>query len=153
MGYCEPYKGSIKFCNTSAVDYVFITSTLQSQDEISELIQNSSAHFKTIADLYCQKQIQQMICNYYLMPCDTENLELYSASMSPEDCFSVQSACSLAWTFMQLEFSKLTSFINCSDIGVLLHPMSNCCIGEHFSSPSTHNKAGAFDTIQNNTIK
>ena len=66
FGFCEPYTGNIEFCNTvlvASVDYVFVISTLESQDAIAELIENTTTHIVTSSDLYCREQIQRIICN------------------------------------------------------------------------------------------
>ena len=140
FGFCEPYKGNIEFCNTvlvASVDYVFVISTLESQDAIAELIENTTTHIVTSSDLYCREQMQRIICNYYLMPCDGRNTELSPTSICPAECLAVQSACPQSWMLMQTQLSKYASCINCSDTAALLHPLPNCCTGVGISLPST----------------
>lgn len=132
FGVCEPYNGTVEFCNgvlSTGLDYVFITKDHQSQENISRfLLENIPQDLLLAQDItdYCSNQISRVLCNYYLIPCSNESLELPPTSICPEECSVVQEICFSSWRALELGLNDY-SFINCSDTTRLISPLSSCC--------------------------
>jgi len=61
---CEPYRGGVEVCNDvlSDVDYVFITESHGSQENISHFLETNIPH--------------SLLTDVYLIPCGSEGSEL-----------------------------------------------------------------------------
>ena len=117
FGICEPYEGIIDICNdifSAGVDYVFITKGLESQRRISEFLNASIPRSLSIKSDYCRTEIKKIICNYYFVPCGSENSELPPTSICPEECSLVEEACPSAWESLTLGLRDY-GFIDCND--------------------------------------
>ena len=130
---CEPYQGEVEVCNNVlrvGVDHVFVLKSFGSQKYISEFLQVKIPRLLSfVSNDYCHKLINKTVCNYYLMPCGSEDHEFPPSSICHEECFAVQSACPVPWETMRLGLS-----IDCSDTSALLFPLPNCCTGVGISS-------------------
>ena len=125
-------------CNdvlSAGVDYVFISKSYGSQENISQFLEFNTPH-SLLTDGYCRKQVYQIICNYYLSPCGSEGSELSPSSICPEECAVVENACPLEWDAMKVCF-KDYGFIDCNDTSAVLFPLPNCCTGVGVQEPVT----------------
>ena len=130
FGVCEPYKGGIEVCDgvfTEEEDYVFITTTHGSQNNISTFLEENilTAHILDNGGIICRDLIYRIICNYYLSPCGTK---IPPYSICPEYCSAVQMKCPVAWEAAKLGL-KGYNFISCDDPSAFLFPLPNCCTG------------------------
>ena len=126
---CESYRGGIEICNDvlSDMDYVFITKSHGSQENISHFLETNIPHF-LLTDDNCRELVFQLICHYYLIPCGSEGSELPPSSICREECSMVESTCPSAWEALRLGLEDY-KFINCDDTSALLYPLPNCCTG------------------------
>ena len=129
FGMCEPYKGGVEVCNDvlSDVDYVFITKSHGSQENISHFLETNIPH-SLLTDDNCREMMFQLICHYYLIPCGSEGSELPPSSICREECSMVESTCPSAWQALRLGLEDY-KFISCDDTSALLFPLPNCCTG------------------------
>ena len=135
FGVCEPYRGNVKICNDylSDEDYVFITKSHGSQDNISHFIKNNIPHFFLTGD--CRELMLQLICHYYLIPCGSEGSKLPPSSICHEECSMVESTCPTAWEALRQGLRDY-KFISCGDTSALLYPLPNCCTGVGLQEPA-----------------
>ena len=133
---CEPYRGGVEVCNDvlSDVDYVFITKSHGSQENISHFLETNIPH-SLLTDDNCRELVFQLICNYYLIPCGSEGSELPPSSICREECSMVESTCPSAWDTLKLGL-KDYKFISCEDTSALLFPLPHCCTGVGIEQPA-----------------
>ena len=125
-------------CNdvlSAGVDYVFISKSYGSQENISQFLEFNTP-YSLLTDDYCRKQVYQIICNYYLSPCGSNGSELPPSSICPEECSVVENACPLEWDAMKVGLRDY-GFIDCNDTSALLFPLPNCCTGVGVQEPVT----------------
>ena len=129
FGVCERYRGGVEVCNDvlSDEDYVFITKSHGSQENISHFLETNIPR-SLLPDDKCRDLVFHLICHYYLIPCESEGSELPPSSICPEECSMVESTCTTAWEALRLRLEEY-KFISCEDTSALLFPLPNCCTG------------------------
>ena len=126
------YSGDVEVCNdivSVGIDFVYITKSLGTQDDISTLLNDklqSSLFIKHDKD--CVDQVFRIICHYFLPPCGTVSKRLQPSSICKEECSYVQSSCQETWDLVKHTFGS-DHFINCEDTSDLLSPIPHCCTG------------------------
>ena len=105
------------------IDYVFVPGSgiYSTQESVSVLLNNIEEVLR-LQSSNCGDHIKQIICNYYLSPCEINSFEVYS--ICPEDCNAVQMKCKEEWKIAQKLDYKFT---NCNDTSALLFPLNSCC--------------------------
>ena len=123
-------------CNdvlSAGVDYVFISKSYGSQENISQFLESSIPR-SLLTDGYCRDQVYKIVCNYYLSPCGSDGSELSPSSICPEECSVVENACPLEWDALNLHLRDY-GFIDCNDTSAILFPLPNCCTGVGIQGP------------------
>ena len=137
FGVCEPYRGGAEICNgvlSSGVDYVFISKSHGSQENISQFL--ATIPHSLLIDDYCREQVYKIVCNYYFIPCGSDGSELPPSSICPEECSMIESTCPVEWDALKLSLRD-HAFIDCNDTSALLFPLPNCCTGVGIQAPVT----------------
>ena len=132
FGVCEPYIGDNELCNEvfrPGLDYVFIPTTLGTQRDILTFLKREIEEFLTSSvnteGIVCYENIRELICKYYMTPCDIHHLSLYS--ICSEECSAIENDCPILWKTTKRLLEQY-SFINCNHTYDLIFPLPNCCV-------------------------
>ena len=151
FGYCEPYSGSCELCNEifrESIDYVFIAAVHGSQQNITSFIDNEIPPYLKSTSFEegdeCYKNMLRVICNYYLIPCGTESLQVPPYSICSEDCFAVERHCPGTWRTVKHSLENY-NFISCQNTSNFIFPLPSCCTSVGIELPS---KTGMCTVLQ-----
>ena len=125
----------IEHCNEvfrTGIDYVYISTSLGTQQNVSMLLQSEYLASTFHADsMFCYDTILKVICKYYLSPCGTESLQVFPHSICADECSNIERDCPKVWKSAN---SLLEHFITCNYTSDLIFPLPSCCEG---LSPTT----------------
>ena len=76
---------------------MFIPTILGTQQKILNFLKKEIEEFITSSitndGMACYKNIRELICKYYMTPCEIHQLSLYS--ICPEDCSAIENDCAI----------------------------------------------------------
>ena len=136
---CEAYQRGSVLCDSQLGESAEIyfsnalrSSSIQIQGELtSELNAIISQVFATTS-AECQELIRNVLCLYYYTPCGFNGTLTSPVSVCPEECFYVETQCTIVWNRLETLLSTAApsiGFINCSNPGQILEPLPHCCMG------------------------
>ena len=106
---------------------MFIPTILGTQQNILTFLKREIEEFLTSSinteGTVCYQNIRELICKYYMTPCEIHQLLLYS--ICPEDCSAIERDCPILWKTAK---RQLDHFINCNRTLDLIFPLPNCCV-------------------------
>ena len=111
---------------------MFIPTILGTQQNILTFLKREIEEFLTSSinteGTVCYQNIRELICKYYMTPCEIHQLSLYS--ICPEDCSAIERDCPILWKTIKrlLAIEEQFSFINCNRTFNLIFPLPNCCV-------------------------
>ena len=108
---------------------MFIPTILGTQQNILTFLKREIEEFLTSSinteGTVCYQNIRELICKYYMTPCEIHQLSLYS--ICPEDCSAIERDCPILWKTTKRLLEQF-SFINCNHTFDLIFPLPNCCV-------------------------
>ena len=141
FGNCLPYKirergNPCDLVYTEGIDYIYLPDrrTGGDIDRYLNLVEDASLILSLVPDK-CLDPALRVLCHFYFPPCGNSTHFQSPTSVCIEFCNYLQELCPFEWgqaiAFFEENDSRLRpqglTFINCSNTGEYLDPLSYCC--------------------------
>ena len=110
---------------------MYAKSSLGNQSVIANLLNKIFEDNESGDDEDCMKEMNRLLCHYYLPPCGNTTHPAPPSSICQEECQMVQDKCKDIWNaaVVDLFTLEIKPVIDCSDTSTILFPVPHCCTG------------------------